>query len=161
TLTSGPIRYGTTAIVGTTGTSTTSSRLFAWIDGGAIEPSVVLGDFVSTSPGIAPDGTIYSGAVQKIISETFDIIWTTPQTAPETPHYKGAPAFRGTQVLLSTGTTGAIDVFTPPLASAPTSIAVAGIGVDVSAPTVAADGTATLTTDDRRAIALNPDGSVR
>src|SRR5205823_2986839 len=92
TLTHGPILQDTAAIVGTTGTSATSSRLYAIPDGATCAPigSGTLADFASTSPAIDANG------IQ--------------------------------------GVTG---------------------------PTVAADGTAVLATDDRRLIALNPDTSLR
>src|SRR5262249_30357402 len=113
TIASGPVLSGTIAIFATTGSSLNSSRFFAWLDDGSIQPSVVLADFAGNTPGIAPDGTVYSGAIQNIVADTFDgVAWTAPQVTSETPHYTGFPAFRGNQLLLSTVAAGTIDVFT-------------------------------------------------
>ena len=164
TLTSGPILQGTTPIVGTTGTSATSQRLYAIVETnftcGNVVGSATLADFAATSPGIAADGTIYSGAVQKVVIATFDGIGWTAQAASETPHYTGSPAFRTNQILLSTSA-ATLDTYATPIAAAPTTIQIATLGTVISAPTIAADGTAVVTTDDRHAIALRPDGSVR
>src|SRR5262249_28759432 len=102
------------------------------------------------------------GAIQNIVADTFDgVAWTAPQVSSETPHYTGFPAFRGNQLLLSTVAAGTIDVFTLPVAATPSSIQVATVGTTLTAPTIAADGTATAAATDRHAIALRPDGSVR
>src|SRR5205823_2182477 len=81
------------------------------------------------------------------------------------PRYLGAPAIRGNQILIAT-TAATMDTFTfvDPLAASapvPTSTQVAILGTTITAPTIAADGTAVLATDDRQLIALRPDNSVR
>jgi hypothetical protein len=167
-LTGGPALLGATPIVATTGGFTTSSRLFAVVDdGGFCNPhgSLQTADFAENRPGIASTGIIYSGAAQSIVAAKFDgIAWTTRATS-ETSRYRGQPAFRG-QLVLSSTTSATIDTFAfvDPLgapASSPSSVQAAPFGTVVTSPTIAADGTTTVATDDRRVIALRPDGTVR
>jgi len=170
TLTSGPILQGTTAIVGTSGSSINSSRLFAVIADTAcvrVVPSRTLADFSLTTPALAPDGIIYAGGAQAIAAAQFDGVgWAANLATPESSHYRGQPAFRGGGVVLLSTTVGAIDTFTftNPLggpAPAPTTTQVRSIGTAITSPTIAADGTAVVATDDRHLIALRPDNSVR
>src|SRR6185503_873197 len=86
--------------------------------------------------------------------------WTTPQVVSQTPDYIGSPAFRGNEVLLAT-TGASLDTFTTPISEPPSSVQVATVGLTLTAPTIAADGTAVVATNDRHVIALRPDGSVR
>ena len=160
TLSGGPILLESVPVVATTGTGIYSSRFLAWNDAG-VQPTSVLADFGATSPAIAPDGTIYAGAVQNVAADFFDgIVWQPPQVTTETPHYVGAPAFRGNTMLLST-TSATLDTFAIPIQGAPSTITVAGTGTTITAPTVAADGTAVVATDDRHLVALRPDNSIR
>jgi len=170
TLKHGPILQGTTPIVGTTGTSTTSSRLFAIVETspacGNSVGTTTLADFGATQPGIAPDGTIYSGALGAIVAAQFDGIGWNPRSTTESPHYQGAPAFRGNGAVLLSANAGTLDTykFLDPLGSpapAPTTTPVATGLQSVPSPTVAADGTAVFATDDPRLIALRPDNSIR
>ena len=172
TLTAGPILWGSDAIVGTTGTgSPASQKIIAFLDGATCNPaSYGPGlDFAATSPAIGPDGNIYAGLVQAITVQNFDGNgWSiNHQLTSETPHYRGSPAFRvGGAVLLAAGPVGTADTFAfvDPLgaaAPAPVTTQVAPVGVTVSSPTIAADGTAVFATDDRHVVALRPDNSVR
>jgi outer membrane protein assembly factor BamB len=170
TLASGPILQDTTAIVGTTGNSMSSSRLFALLDSqtgcGNTVPSGTLADFGANSPAIGPDGNIYAGASQAVVAAKFDGFTLNGRATSESSrYYRGQPAFRGKQVLLATSA-ATVDAFTfvDPLGSpAPTPITTqaAAAGVTISSPTIAADGTAVLSTDDRHLVALRPDSSIR
>ncbi len=90
----------------------------------------------------------------------------TGRATPESSrYYRGQPAFRGNQVLLAT-TAASMDTFTfvDPLGSpAPTPVTTQAraLGVTISSPTIAADGTAVLSTDDSHLVAVNPNGSIR
>ncbi len=91
----------------------------------------------------------------------FDTLTWEAQTTSELPHYRGQPAFRRGAVLLSTGAAATIDsfAFTSLTASTVTTTQVANVGTTITSPTIAADGTLTVATDDRHVIALRPDGS--
>lgn len=168
TLTSGPILQGTTAIVATTGTATASSRLIGMPDdaSGALIFSDALGDFASNTPAIGPDGIVYAGASQAVATARSNALnWTTGRATAASSHYRGQPAFRGNQVLLAT-TAATLDAFSfiDPLGSpapSPTTTQVATLGVTLSSPTIAADGTAIFATGDRHLVALRPDNSIR
>jgi outer membrane protein assembly factor BamB len=167
TLTGGPALFGSTPLVATTGSATTSWRLFAVIDiggGHCNAPATFMrADFAGAVPAIGPDGIVYSGANQAIMAARFDTLTWEAQTTSELPHYRGQPAFRRGAVLLSTGAAATIDsfAFTSLTASTVTTTQVANVGTTITSPTIAADGTLTVATDDRRVIALRPDGSVR
>ena len=168
TVTSGPILQGTTAIVATTGSAAKSSRLLGLVDDavGTQTASNKLADFAGNMPALGPDGIVYAGAAQAIavgLSTSFN--WATASSTAESSFYRGQPAFRGNGVLLAT-TAATVDTFafTDPLGSpapAPSTKQVAPLGVTLLSPTIAADGTALLATDDRHLIALRPDNSVR
>lgn len=161
TVSGGPILLSEIPIVATTGTSSFSSRFLAWAADGSIRPTQVLADFGATSPAIAPDGTVFAGAIQNVASDRFDgIAWAPPQVISETSRYVGAPAFRGNSILLST-TSATVEIFALPISAAPISKQVATIGANLTAPTIAADGTAVVATDDRHLVALWPDNSIR
>ncbi len=168
-LTSGPILQGTAAIVGTTGATTSASRLVIVQDTATCvgNPTMQLADFGSTTPALGPDGIIYSGAAQAMVVAKWDGLgWIQTPPTSESSHYRGQPAFRGNGVVLLSTTVGSLDTFafTNPLGSpapAPTTTQVATFGVGLASPTIAADGTAVIATDDRHLIALHPDNSVR
>jgi hypothetical protein len=167
TLTGGPALLGPTPVVATTGSGNFSWRLFAVVDiggGRCNAPATFMrADFAGAVPAIGPDGTVYSGANKAIMAARFDTLTWEAQTTSELPHYRGQPAFRRGAVLLSTGAAATIDsfAFTSLTASTVTTTQVANVGTTITSPTIAADGTLTVATDDRRVIALRPDGSVR
>ena len=170
TLTSGPILQGSEPIVATTGSATFSSIFFGVLDDAYATKTVTnkLADFASNMPAIGPDGIVYSGAAQAVATAQLNAgNWTTGIATAESSHYyRGQPAFRGGGVvLLSTGPSGALDIFafSNPLvspASAPTTIQAAPVGVTLLSPTIADDGTALLATDDRHLVALPADKSL-
>jgi outer membrane protein assembly factor BamB len=169
TLNGGPTLLGTTPVVSTRGTSLTSSRLYAMTDvgGGNCQTagSKPLADFGGTMPAVGKDGIVYSGASQAIATGAFDSISWTERATSESPRYRGQPAIRGQTVLLST-TTSNVDAyaFVDPInspAPPPVTTQIPGGIVVLTSPTIAADGTATVATDDRRVIALRPDGTIR
>src|SRR5205085_908977 len=140
----GPALLDSIPIVATTGTSTTSSRLFAVIDGGGFcnfRPSSTVVDFGANTPAVGADGNIYSGASQAIVVAKFDGLgWTPPRASSESSRYRGQPAFRGQTVLLSTGPAGTVDAFAfiDPLnspAPAPFTMQAVTAGVTVTQPT--------------------------
>jgi outer membrane protein assembly factor BamB len=164
TLTSGPALLGSTPLLATTGSATTSSRLFALVQDSLCYPksTLAIADFAGTIAAIASNGTVYSGANQAVVAAQFDGLAWNAHATPESPHYRGQPAIRSGAVLFST-TAATIDsfAFTTLIAPTPTTIQVANVGTTITSPTIAADGTLTVATDDRRVIALRPDGSVR
>lgn len=159
TLAGGPILSGSTAIVGTTGTSPAANRLFAWSeDGATLIATQVLDDFSGTTPAISPTGTIHAGAGRTVVAARLDGARFDSSFTAASARYSGMPAFRGGHLLLATS--GALHEFAI-ASAAPTIVSIAAPGVDVSSPTVAEDGTVTVTTTDRRVVALNPDESLR
>jgi outer membrane protein assembly factor BamB len=164
TLTSGPALFGSTPLVTTTGSATTSTRLFAIVQDSLCYPksTLAIADFVGTTAAIASNGTVYSGANQAVVAAQFDGLAWNAHATPESPHYRGQPAFRSGAVLFST-TASTIDsfAFTTLTAPPPTTIQVASVGTTITSPTIAPDGTLTVATDDRRVIALRANGSVR
>ena len=169
TLTSGPILLDTLAIVATTGTALESSRFIGMRDDqfGTLTYSNPLADFASNTPAIGPDGNVYAGAAQAIATaHPTALNWATARATTESSHYRGQPAFRGNGVVLLSNSIGALDAFTfsDPLASPapnPVTTQVASGVQGISSPTIAADGTAILATDDRHLVALRPDNSIR
>lgn len=171
TLAAGPILQDKTAIVATTGTSTTSSRLYAIRDDTTCvpAPSSQLADFATTTPAIGRDGVVYAGAAQAIVTDQFDgVAWNDrlAQVTAESPYYYGSPAFRANEVLLTTGPTARLDTFafTTPLgapAPTPATTQVTTAGLTITSPTIAADGSAVFATNDRHLIALRPDNSLK
>jgi len=164
TLTSGPALFGSTPVVATTGTGSYSSRMIAVVATTFCNPltTLAIADFAGATVSIAADGTVYSGVNQAVVAAQFDGLAWNAHATPESPHYRGQPAFRGGAVLFST-TAATIDsfAFTTLVAPPPKTTQVANVGTTITSPTVAADGTLTVATDDRRVIALRPDGSVR
>ena len=179
TVTGGPALLGSTALVATSGGSQFASRLFAIDDQSGVcgrYITALLADFSGNLPAIARDqtpyGIIYCGAAQAVVAAQFDGLAIDGRaTAASGRIYRGQPAplaaASGVQpVLFNPNLAGAIDLypFAHPLTApdaTPTSLPLTLSGINLSSPTVAADGTLTVATSDRRILALRPDGSLR
>lgn len=169
TLGGGPILSSETAFVATSGSTATGQRLYAILDTGTAScqgvGSTQLGNFALTAPGIGPQGDLFAGAAQAVVAAQFDGIGWNARVTAEAPQYLGSPAFRGAEVLLSTSAS-TLDAFTfgDPISSpapAPSSSTVAALGTRISAPTIAADGTAVFATEDQHVVALSSSGALR
>lgn len=171
TLHSGPALWNSDiAILATSGSSSSGGqRLLAVSNAGTPIGTQPLVDFDLSAPSIAPDGTIYAGALQAVVAARFDGFNFTGLPTSESPRYRGAPAPRAAAgaVLLAT-TAGSLDTFAfpsdvlhsqppPPLSTQVSSSSIFAI----TAPTLAADGTAVVGTDDHRVVALSPNGAPR
>lgn len=159
-ISAGPILSGSDAIV----PAALERRLYAATAGNVVVAGSPIADLTGNTPAIGPDGTTWSGAVQALVFAAFDgKSWNGATSRAATAAYRGSPAFRAPNQLLMSTAAGAIDAFTLPVSGDPASVQVvtALSGASISAPTIAADGTATVTTSDSRVIAVNPNGVIR
>lgn len=158
-ISAGPILSGSDAII----PAALEKRFYAATAANVAVAGSPTSDLTGNTPAIGPDGTTWSGAAQALVFGAFDgKNWNGLTSRAAAAAYKGSPAFRANQLLISTSA-GAIDAFTLPVSGDPASVQVvtASSGVSISAPTIAADGTATVTTSDSRVIAVNPNGVIR
>ena len=176
TLRAGPALFGDVVLLASSGTTGTGGRIFAFTDFATCNKSPTqtpLIDFDFSSPSIAADGTIYTGAANAVTAARFDgLSWSTLKSTPAPDRYRGSPALRaplptGEQPLVLARVAGALDsfLFPPdPIGSSPpspTTAVVARASTIITAPTLAEDGTLVVGTQDHTVVALNPDGSQR
>jgi len=157
-----------TLVVATNGTSTTGQRLYAITDGGTQcnwSASLQLAQFEQTGPAIAADGSIYLGAATAVVSARFDgLAWSAKPTPRPERYYRAPAALAGPATVLFASIGGVLEslVFGPadPQPAFSTDVTPGSL-LDATGMTVARDGTLTAGADDRRIVALDPQGNVR